>query len=569
MPTADLSVEHVRIAESSRAEYLAGHPELEAYLGRVALIPAMAPGFYKDLIANKLPYYIDNDPFAYMEDDAEVEQLDGGHYAWIGMLRWLHYRTEAYDKTEGPLAKLDIASAVPMYTELHRSRDFTRAWRYAKDAVGEVLNDFTSDPEVDLISLDDRSLNLVREFLGRRRSDTRQLLISHIRAVLYTLSESETSPQCEPWETRAIMMQRLMFEIHYGKTMYKTGFDGRHYEGRLQIDTTCQDVDNTLLELVSRATYPPTKEIGLEAKQKIDRLAAEEIAKLGETRNQREATRLRRDIHRRISAEVRAEMPPPAEIGERLASDALYIIANRVIHKLVSTGRARAFSTRSVDLAPPLKLYDAAEQSFDKQTRDTGLYHRTRTRLWLGPEFGGGHDTASVLDPAYWEKIPDNSIVLLTSIEGFPFLFSSRRKSRPGELTLVQLAEVMFRKLSVNGYLVIFPWGIDGKLAEKQSVLKDMKGRWKEDGAKVVTETYTREELQAAMSKFEVDSLQYESAIFNNDTLLPEDQFELMVVHKAQASLVLNQKMKARREREAQRLTYELGTGEVPGGDYA
>ncbi len=68
---------------------------------------------------------------------------------------------------------------------------------------------------------------------------------------------------------------------------------------------------------------------------------------------------------------------------------------------------------------------------------------------------------------------------------------------------------------------------------------------------------------------FERYSLQYTSAIFGDDSQMPDDQFELMVVHKAEAAVILNRKMKLRRERMGQALAFELRTGEVPGGDDA
>ena len=495
-------------------------PGLERYLARVALAPVMRHGFY-DGFGNDGS--LDN---ATVPDIPAGEDLDGGHYSW---LRFSHHRDRALEKTGGPFTTLDLCCAVPYYAELHRARNFANCLHNAETLVGAALASPNTSLNNNQGSVDDYVLGEVQKRF-HSKAMVRHLLVSHVRRVLYGFDESEVPPHCQRQETEKIMRERLRYEACYGKTFYTTPHHSQnpgYYEGRLGIDTTSQELDTTLVDLLADFNVRSAAAVAASVMlyQKVGAAppstASKEDKAAYKTRNMKEFM------------QVKDKVEATEKLGELRASNVLKIITDQISHAAVQQRLTRSWRVMSVDIADPLALFEAAESSFDAATRADGLYHRARHRLLLGAEYGGDHYQANIFSQKFWDKIPDDSIAFMTNIEGFPFQFL-HAEGRPGDYpSYMQTATNMYRKLQQGGYMIFFPWEVQGKTNEWRILLENVIRLWQElpfDGD-VAIKLYRRDKLARFMTDYETSTVLPRSPIFLPPGR-PDDLFELMVVQK-------------------------------------
>lgn len=507
-------------------------PGIESYLGEVALIPAMEPGFYEELreeVQAEKTFPERALTYKIFED-----QKEGQHFAWVQLLRFLSHSRRARKETEGAVLHLDVCSSVPLGSELQRSLDFTRCEIYASGLIENLLGQ-----EIEPIYGDPQATELVRKFLAPKRSLPRQLLKSHLRRVLYTIGEDEAQPGTAPEQLSSLLAGRLMFESAWGTDLYVTGRDHGHYEGRMAIDTTVHETDKTLLDMASEVGTPTAKAIEAREnhRRELDELR-ESFGKPQSNKEKHELNRLKGEVDKKYAGAVNEVEP----IGRHRAADVLYDICKSLAESAVAGNMARPLRSISIDREDPNRLIAEAERSFERETRRMGLYYRSLERLAMPPEIGD-HHTADILDPSYWEQIPDNSVSLITSFEGFPLLFEEPEEPVPGVLTIEEAAGVLYQKLKVNGYLVLFAWGINGELANGQPTLKKIIANWSEQGADISVKYYRRDILLEAISNSYDISLIGKSAIFDPDGD-PDDLLELMVVQKSEDAVRLAAQMR-------------------------
>lgn len=507
-------------------------PGMESYLGKIALIPTMEPGFYEELSEEVRAE--EAFPERALTYKILKDRREGQHFAWVQMLRFLSHSRRARKETDGPVLHLDVCSSVPLGSELQRSLDFTRCEIYAKGLIESLLGQ-----EAESTYGDPQATELVRKFLAPKRSLPRRLLKSHLRRVLYTIGEDEIEPGGSPGQLSYLLANRLMFESAWGRDLYVTERSHEHYEGRMAIDTTMYEAEETLLDLAAKLGAPTVGAI--EARENHRRELEELRERFGKpqsTIDKQELNRLKGEIDKKYAPAVNEVQP----IGRRRAADALYDICKSLARSAIAENMARPLRSISIDREDPGTLITEAERSFERETRRMGLYYRSLERLAMPPEIGD-HHTADILDPSYWEQIPDNSVSLITSFEGFPLLFNEPEEPVPGMLTIEEAAGVLYQKLKVNGYLVLFAWGINGELANGQPTLKKIIANWSEQGADISVKYYRRDILLEAVSNSYDISLIGRSAIFDPDGN-PDDLLELMVVQKAENAVRLAAQMR-------------------------
>lgn len=161
--------------------------------------------------------------------------------------------------------------------------------------------------------------------------------------------------------------------------------------------------------------------------------------------------------------------------------------------------RETPFKVTSVDIEEPQKLLESGANSFSREFKRTRNYHEA---LKLQDHV---HDDIFNLD------FPDESISLVTSMEGFPFHFGDPENLDPAKFE--EFARKVAKWLRPGGMGVFFPWCFKDDNQDKHKVLTNLEKVWSDSGLNVQKVRFTWNNIMDLMGPQE-ELLTFRSAMF-------------------------------------------------------
>jgi len=451
------------------------------------------------------PPVLPPDIYADTDGGDEVDAVNGNHYAWVRLPRWLNHRRITREQTEGTFISLDLCSAFPIYSELMRSIQFRRSAIQAQDLVKDSLGAYAQRSvfrtHESVGKLDGEAWPAVFSEVSNAKKSHRKRLQSSLQEVIYNISEGDLDqPDTEALQKRLQVL--ILSSLLSNRVAYEPQRDQSSIEGRWQIDFVAEHFPESLVE--SLATI--------------------------KTRTERS-----RNIRRIYGANVPDEFKDSADefesIGQEAAMSFLVDFSWLASDLIVNHYEVRASKSYSMDSEEPVNLLEAADSSFDTSTKQTGLYHRTKTNL------GNGHNhlRQSIFDT--W-PFDDESLALITCFEGWPMYFGLSANCVDAEVDkyeeqVVELASRAYTKLQKGGRIVIFPWNVIDKGEADEDMLETALGTWEQLGADIAIKPYSRQQLYKWMSSGERDHLVEHSPLFSTGKKI----FYLLVVQKPLSEL--------------------------------
>lgn len=498
-------------------------PSTQRYLARVALAPAMHENFYLLRQVDICDEVSSTQPPPLLEISPS-----NNCYAWMRMPLWLHHREQARKATEasGQFTIVDLCSSYGIYAELQRSKNFTRVYRYAQGLVNKVINEPLDNlhiTEIDHVALREAKRQIMKS------RNMREILISHVRRVLYGFDENEVPPVTEPYEAADLLTNRLMYEIFAGREVYVTTYDDKHTDGRYKVDTVVCWLDQPLIHLLAES-QTPTDTAKQARKIHDNRKHEDEISAVRS--KQLKLFQLDKEQERLLSA-----MQATEPVGKQKAANGLYAIALRIAQLATEQGLIRSYRAISVDREDPLNLFESGRNSFDPETLASGIYHRAGWRMLMRND----HVQADITEVTFWEPIPDSSVSLMTSIEGFPYHFEDLAREPDGQKKARMMARNIFRKLQLGGHFIAFPWTVPTTARDMHRCLDSMVEVWLDNGADITIKPYRANELIAAAYSKHTGQVEAISPLFAS--LDPEEILNLLVVVKDKGRQRLHKKL--------------------------
>ncbi len=460
--------------------------------------------------ATPLPLLDEVDRLEEVRSIERENDLDGQHYAWIRLPRWLHHRRQTIKETTGSFVAVDLCSAFPVYSEMLRSVHFRRCFVKAKNVFANSIEEYShgeSSPRDGATSIN-RILkrDVLANFMGKR-SNERALAISVVQQVLYTLQESDVFDDEEATQHR--LEDLILSGFVHNTAVYRTLGRADTIEGRWQMDTVAQSAEQTLLDTLAHLqVLTPESHIVRKQLASVQKLLAEEglIPKGG--------FRIKTDEH--------------MALGYEHAFSFLTDLAHIVSRGILRDNLARPFRAISVDLVDAEQLLVAASSSFDCETKATGLYWRAYNNLKSGRD----HLQLDIFDEQDL-TFPEESVALFTCFEGWPLHFhlpddSSSESTEQYRQQALALARRRYSELQKGGRIIIFPWNIIDKNEIDEAILEDVLETWEMLLADVTIKPYSRRQLYEWMSARERDQLVEHSPLFKTG----KKTFYLLIVQK-------------------------------------
>lgn len=437
-------------------------------------------------------------------DLSEIDFTDSATepgYAWERLPRWLYEVKETYKSTDGPIICLDLCSSTPLYAQHLRTHQFVRDGDHAKRLVGQSLDATLQNPKRPGWQEIFKPMSVALS----KDTEARDLLAAALQECIYTITYDESSENSDdPITSFASRLFDKLLDQDY-IFVNDDSYSDVESSWRLRIDKVIKHV--SYIERIQKLQIP--SELAIVARSILQ-----------DEPQDKEARQFAKD---------------KKSINQM---DALEFIAWQSINiaKLVVGNKTyRPSRYLSMDSANPTDIALSSIFNTPESTQKMNMFSHAINSLSRSYQ----HIQQNLFDEL---KFPDNSLTLITCIDGWPFHFQlddeiHNHHEDFGEVAVNTLLG-LYKKLNYGGKIIIFPWTVQSeshsehKAAERvlESAVDEFERRTK---AGVYLRRLSRDTLMSWMSLSDRQTAEKLSPIFNSKG----DRFNVLQITKPHKKL--------------------------------
>lgn len=427
-------------------------------------------------------------------------------YAWERMvLRFFHeanLTTHAIGDKK-LISELDICSSNPILSEYKRANQFARSGLRARD----IANDLFSSNSTRALKEESFYLSAANTVLAKDKV-ARGLLQAALQECLYQITTEEWDAE----KPERAFYHRLRDKLFTQTHSYNVEQSTRNMETRWQIYIEPEEHGQTYFERLCQLST-----LTAEAHEAKARMTGEDEGSFC-----------------RIDDMTTAQQREAA--GEQLAAELLERQVAAIAQEVVGNPRYRPIRIFSMDNAAPLSIATSSIINTPASTQEMTMFSRATESLFNRHQ----HITGNMFNAL---PVPDDSLALITCIDGWPFHFQLDPEKHVNHEEFVQVAiDVLkgwYDKLAPGGKILIFPWAIynpndshSDKKAHERSLKQVCEGLGDAIGHGVDSRRFSRGTLYEWMSVADRETADRISPIFkSNDT-----SYEALMITKPRES---------------------------------